>query len=98
MSKLRSRLPPSFSVTVGMNATAGQFTRLMFQVLARAAVLAPTDFFAGLRKGVKAALRPPMRDFWFMGAHTRLLKINYEDPGSNFKAGHTPANGRPEFA
>src|SRR5438067_2577468 len=96
MSKLRSRLPPSFSVTVGMNATAGQFTRLMFQVLARAAVLAPTDFFAGLRKGVKAALPPGMRDFSIMRGHSRLLKIHYGEPGLHFEAWHHTGDGRLE--
>src|SRR5256885_14289761 len=96
MSKLRSRLPPSFSVTVGMNATAGQFTSLMFQVLARAAVLAPTDFFAGLRKGVKAALPPAMRDFSIMRGHSRLLKIHYGEPNLHFEAWHHTGDGRLE--
>ena len=68
----------------------------MFQVLARAAVLAPTDFFAGLRKGVKAALPPGMRDFSIMRGHSRLLKIHYGEPSLHFEAWHHTGDGRLE--
>ena len=69
----------------------------MFQVLARAAVLAPTDFFAGLRKGVKAALPPAMRDFSIMRGHSRLLKIHFGEPSLHFEAWHHTGAGRLEI-
>jgi len=68
----------------------------MFQVLARASVLAPTDFFAGLRKGVKAALPPAMRDFSIMRGHSRLLKIHFGEPSLHFEAWHHTGDGRLE--
>src|ERR1051325_1980865 len=96
MSKLRSRLPPSFSVTVGMYATAGHSTGAIIRVLARVSALAPTDFFAGVRKGLKARLPADLRNFELMRGHSRLLKLHYGHPGLHFEAWHHTGDGRLE--
>src|SRR5258708_19372585 len=114
MSKLRSRLPPSFSVTVGMYATAGNstgplpsppprggegaFTSLLaiMRLLARAAALAPADFFAGVRKGLRTRLPADLRGFELMRGHSRLLKLHYGHPELHFEAWHHTGDGRLE--
>ena len=96
MSKLRSRLPPSFSVTVGMYAIAGNTTGAIIRPLARAAALAPVDFFAGIRKGLKAQLPGELRHFEVTRGHSRLLKIHYGRPELHFEAWHHTGDGRLE--
>ena len=96
MSKLRSRLPPSFSVTVGMYATGRQYYGAIISRLARAAALAPTDFFAGVRKGLKARLPAGLRNFELMRGHSRLLKLHYGRPDLHFEAWHHTGDGRLE--
>src|SRR6266568_2633748 len=97
MSKLRSRLPPSFSVTVGMYATAGNSTGAIIRSLARAAALAPGDFFAGVRKGLRARLPADLRGFELMRGHSRLLKLHYGHPELHFEAWHHTGDGRLEI-
>src|SRR5258706_5153232 len=96
MSKLRSRLPPSFSVTVGMYATAGNSTGAIIWLLARATALAPADFFAGVRKGLRARLPADLRGFELMRGHSRLLKLHYGHPELHFEAWHHTGDGRLE--
>src|SRR5579859_3633575 len=100
MSKLRSRLPPSFSVTVGTYATARKSSRatvfLMVRVRVRRDALAPGEFFAGVRKGLKASLPEKLRRFEVGRGHSRLLKIHYGRPEVHFEAWHHTGDGRLE--
>src|SRR5437660_5337479 len=88
MSKVRSRLPPSFSTTVGMYANLDGSLREM--------VLAPSDFFAGLRKGVKPKLPAAMRDFRTSRGRGRLMKLHFGQPAYHFEAWHHTGAGRLE--
>src|ERR1700694_3607224 len=87
MSKVRSRLPPSFSVTVGMYAIERSL-RDIFGRLVRAAEqqLSPVDFFGGLRKGVKSRLPQELRGCEKGRGHSRLLKLHYGRPEIHFEA------------
>src|SRR6266581_4065947 len=53
--------------------------------LARAAALAPADFFAGVRKGLRARLPADLRGFELMRGHSRLLKLHYGHPDLHFE-------------
>src|SRR5260370_34269031 len=79
MSKLRSRLPPSFSVTFGTYATARKSSRatvfLMVRVRARRDALAPGEFFAGVRRGLKATLPENRRRVELCSWHRRQQTI-----------------------
>src|ERR1700746_1605233 len=100
MSKLRSRFPPSFSVTVGTYATARKSSRatvlLMVRVRVRGDALAPAEFFSGVRKGLKTTLPEPLRRFEVGRGHSRLLKIHYGRPDLHFEAWHHTGDGRLE--
>ena len=74
----------------------GNGTGLPFPVLARAAALAPADFFAGVRKGLKARLPEDLRHFELMRGHSRLLKLHYGHPELHFEAWHHTGDGRLE--
>ncbi|HET7467555.1 MAG TPA: hypothetical protein VFL29_12905 [Candidatus Dormibacteraeota bacterium] len=65
-------------------------------MLARAAALAPADFFAGVRKGLKARLPADLRNFEITRGHSRLLKIHYGRPELHFEAWHHTGDGRLE--
>ena len=58
--------------------------------------LAPGEFFAGLRKGVKANLPPDMRRFEVGRGHSRLVKIHFGRPELHFEAWHHTGDGRLE--
>ena len=64
--------------------------------MARAAALAPADFFAGVRKGLKARLPAGLRGFEVTRGHSRLLKIHYGRPELHFEAWHHTGDGRLE--
>src|SRR5207245_3840781 len=50
------------------------------RAVGRAAAMAPSDFFSGLRKGVKAKLTPELRKFEVGRGHGRLTKLYYAEP------------------
>src|ERR1700694_5857934 len=91
MSKVRSRFPPSFSVTVGMYAIA----RSLRDIFGRL-VLAPVDFFSGLRKGLKAKLPQQLQGYERSRGHSRLLKLHYNRPEIHYEAWHHTGAGRLE--
>ena len=64
--------------------------------MARAAALSPVDFFAGVRKGLKARLPADLRNFEITRGHSRLLKIHYGRPELHFEAWHHTGEGRLE--
>ena len=97
MSKVLSRLPPSFSVTVGTYPTAEGTLRDIFGWLASATVLAPGDFFGGLRKGVKARLPAALRTFSSARGRGRLMKLHYGHPEFHYEAWHHTGAGRLEI-
>jgi hypothetical protein len=70
--------------------------RVYSRPLARGPALAPSEFFSGLRKGVKAALPQPLRGFDLTRGHSRLLKIHYGHPETHFEAWHHTGEGRLE--
>src|SRR6266545_3519708 len=69
MSKVRSRLPPSFSTTVGTYANLDGSLRKI--------VLAPSEFFAEMRKALKKQLPAARRDFRTT-RQGRLMKLHFE--------------------
>src|SRR5450759_2517308 len=93
MSKVRSRLPSSFSVTVGMYAI-DRSLRDIFGWLVRAALLTPVDFFSGLRKALKARLPQELRAYETSRGHGRLLKLHYGHPEFHYEAWHHTGAGR----
>jgi hypothetical protein len=64
--------------------------------VARGTEIAPAEFFAGVRKDVKAALPEPLRRFELGRGHSRLLKIHYGRPEIHFEAWHHTGDGRLE--
>ena len=64
--------------------------------MARAAEIAPAEFFAGVRKELRARLPEPLRRFEVGRGHSRLLKIHYTRPDVHFEAWHHPGDGRLE--
>jgi hypothetical protein len=58
--------------------------------------MAPADFFAGVRKGLKARLPAELRSFEVTRGHSRLLKIHYGRPELHFEAWHHTGDGRLE--
>jgi hypothetical protein len=58
--------------------------------------MAPADFFAGVRKGLKARLPAELRGFEVTRGHSRLLKIHYGRPELHFEAWHHTGDGRLE--
>src|ERR1700675_3451664 len=93
MSNDRSRLPPSFSVTVGMKAI-DRSLRDIFGRLVRAAAQSPSEFFTGLRKALKAQLPPELRKYETSRGHGRLFKLHYGHPEFHYEAWHHTGAGR----
>jgi hypothetical protein len=69
----------------------------MVRVRARRDVLAPAEFFAGVRKGLRASLPENLRRFEVGRGHSRLLKIHFGRPELHFEAWHHPGDGRLEI-
>src|SRR4030081_1820916 len=92
MSKLRSRLPPSFSVTVGTKAIRMSL-RDIFGRLVRGSLLTPKDFFTGLRKALKARLPQDLRAYETSRGHGRLFKLHYGHPEFHYEACHHTVAG-----
>jgi hypothetical protein len=65
-------------------------------VLASGTVLAPVDFFSGLRKGVKARLPSALRTFNSARGRGRLMKVHYGRPEFHYEAWHHTGAGRLE--
>ncbi len=65
-------------------------------VRVRGDALAPAEFFAGVRKGLKASLPESLRRFEVGRGHSRLLKIHYGRPELHFEAWHHTGDGRLE--
>jgi len=59
-------------------------------------LLAPADFFAGLRKGLKPRLPAAMRDFHTSRGPGRLMKLHFGEPAFHFEAWHHTGAGRLE--
>jgi hypothetical protein len=60
-------------------------------------VLAPVDFFGGLRKGVKARLPESLRTFSSARGRGRLLKVHFGHPEFHYEAWHHTGDGRLEI-
>lgn len=58
--------------------------------------LSASDFFGGVRKGLKAELPAELRRFEVGRGHSRLLKIHYGRPELHFEAWHHTGGGRME--
>jgi hypothetical protein len=58
--------------------------------------LTPSDFFSGVRKGLKAGLPQQLRGFDVTRGHSRLLKVHYGHPETHFEAWHHNGAGRLE--
>ncbi len=65
--------------------------------VASGTVLAPADFFAGLRKGLKARLPAPLRNFYSARGRGRLVKLHYGHPEFHFETWHHTGDGRLEI-
>ena len=59
--------------------------------------LAPSDFFAELRKGVKARMPAGMRDFRTTRGRGRLMKLHFGEPAFHYEAWHHTGAGRLEI-
>jgi hypothetical protein len=66
-------------------------------VLASGTVLAPVDFFSGLRKGVKARLPLALRTFNSARGRGRLMKVHYGRSEFHYEAWHHTGDGRLEI-
>ncbi len=60
-------------------------------------MLAPVDFFGGLRKGVKARLPAPLRTFSSARGRGRLMKLHFGRPEFHYEAWHHTGDGRLEI-
>jgi hypothetical protein len=54
----------------------------------RKMLLAPSDFFAALRKGLKPKLPAEMRNFRTTRGRGRLMKVYFEEPAFHYEAWH----------
>jgi hypothetical protein len=59
-------------------------------------LLAPSDFFAGLRKGLKSKMPAALRDFRTTRGRGRLMKVYFEEPAFHYEAWHHSGAGRLE--
>ena len=59
-------------------------------------MLGPSDFFAALRKGVKAQLPAALRDFRTTRGRGRLMKLHFGEPAFHYEAWHHTGAGRLE--
>ena len=64
--------------------------------MASATVLAPGDFFSGLRKGLKTKLPATLRSFT-SARRGRLMKLYYSRPEFHYEAWHHTGAGRLEI-
>src|SRR5260370_22294039 len=71
--------------------------RDIFGELVKGAVLAPVDFFGGLRKGVKARLPASLRTFSSARGRGRLMKVHFGRPDFHYEAWHHTGDGRLEI-
>lgn len=60
-------------------------------------VLAPSDFFAALRKELKRSLPTELRGFTWLRGRGRLMKIHYGDPSFHYEIWHHTGAGRLEI-
>jgi len=60
-------------------------------------VLAPSEFFGGLRKRVKEKLPAALRRFRTSRGRGRLMKLYFEEPAFHFEAWHHTGAGRLEI-
>jgi hypothetical protein len=60
-------------------------------------VLAPVDFFGGLRKGVKTKLPASLRTFSSARGRGRLMKVHFGHPEFHYEAWHHTGDGRLEI-
>ena len=65
--------------------------------MASATVLTPSDFFSGLRKGLKTTLPAAMRSFHSARGRGRLMKLHYGRPEFHYEAWHHTGAGRLEI-
>ena len=65
--------------------------------MAGASVLAPGDFFGGLRKGVKARLPVELRSFSSSRGRGRLMKLHFGRTEFHYEAWHHTGAGRLEI-
>ena len=65
--------------------------------MASPTVLAPADFFSGLRKGVKARLPVALRSLNTGRGRGRLMKLHYDRPEFHYEAWHHTGDGRLEI-
>lgn len=65
--------------------------------MASGTVLAPTEFFSGLRKGVKAKLPADLRSLSTGRGRGRLMKLHYDRPEFHYEAWHHTGIGRLEI-
>jgi hypothetical protein len=68
----------------------------MFGSLATGTVLAPSDFFTGLRKKLKAKLPAPLQRFNSI-RRGRLMKVHFGEPAFHYEAWHHAGAGRLEI-
>src|SRR5438045_342660 len=59
-------------------------------------LLAPADFFAGLRKGLRPRLPQAMRDFRTSRGRGRLMKLHFGEPAFHYETWHHTGAGRLE--
>ncbi len=65
--------------------------------MASGTVLAPVDFFGGLRKGVKTRLPAALRTFSSARGRGRLMKVHFGRPEFHYEAWHHSGDGRLEI-
>jgi hypothetical protein len=59
-------------------------------------LLGPSEFFAVLRKGLRATLPSSMREFRSSRGAGRLMKVHFGEPAFHFEAWHHSGAGRME--
>ncbi len=65
--------------------------------MVHAGLLAPVDFFGGLRKGVRSKLPVELRGCETGRGHSRLLKLHYGQPQVHYEAWHHTGAGKLEL-
>jgi hypothetical protein len=60
-------------------------------------LLAPSDFFAALRKGLKRRLPADLGDFRTTRGRGRLMKLHFGEPAFHYEAWHHTGAGRLEI-
>ena len=64
--------------------------------MVHAAALSPSDFFGGLRRGLKSRLPQPYRRFEGARGHGRLLKLHFGHSEFHYEAWHHTGAGKLE--